>query len=305
MKKLILFITFIIVISSFNIYYLDDTLYNYYLDYFSSNKGEIINNNDYYKSSNFDNSFINNKFNIKNDDIVNNYNELLDMYFTIIYNDYENYIFNCNYDNCINDIEKLDNNKDFNSINQFVKVYSSYEKIYNSYSMNKRINVKVTKRYSEEEIKQINDKIDSIIKELKIDKEENVYDKIKLFHDYIANTNKYDSDRENNSSKYHSDKAIGTLFEGYSVCNGYADTMSIFLDKIGVSNIKVATDDHVWNAIYLNDKWYHIDLTWDDPINNLKKDMIIYDYFMITTDELLNKNDNEHSFDKEIYSFIN
>jgi transglutaminase/protease-like cytokinesis protein 3 len=227
------------------------------------------------------------------------------MYFTIIYNDYENYIFNCNYDNCINDIEKLDNNKDFNSINQFVKVYSSYEKIYNSYSMNKRINVKVTKRYSEEEIKQINDKIDSIIKELKIDKEENVYDKIKLFHDYIANTNKYDSDRENNSSKYHSDKAIGTLFEGYSVCNGYADTMSIFLDKIGVSNIKVATDDHVWNAIYLNDKWYHIDLTWDDPINNLKKDMIIYDYFMITTDELLNKNDNEHSFDKEIYSFIN
>ena len=81
--------------------------------------------------------------------------------------------------------------------------------------------------------------------------------------------------------------------------------MSIFLDKIGVSNIKVATDDHVWNAIYLNDKWYHIDLTWDDPINNLKKDMIIYDYFMITTDELLNKNDNEHSFDKEIYSFIN
>ncbi len=305
MKKLILFITFIIVISSFDIYYLDDTLYNYYLDYFSSNKGEIINNNDYYKSSNFDNSFINNKFNIKNDDIVNNYNELLDMYFTIIYNDYKNYIFNCNYDNCINDIEKLDNNKDFNSINQFVKVYSSYENIYNSYSMNKRINVKVTKRYSEEEIKQINDKIDSIIKELKIDKEENVYDKIKLFHDYIANTNKYDSDRENNSSKYHSDKAIGTLFEGYSVCNGYADTMSIFLDKIGVSNIKVATDDHVWNAIYLNDKWYHIDLTWDDPINNLKKDMIIYDYFMITTDELLNKNDNEHSFDKEIYSFIN
>ena len=81
--------------------------------------------------------------------------------------------------------------------------------------------------------------------------------------------------------------------------------MSLFLDKLNILNTRVATKDHVWNALYNNGKWLHIDLTWDDPVTSSNSNIIQYNYFMIDTDEL-NRIDNEgHNYNKEIYDFIN
>ena len=43
--------------------------------------------------------------------------------------------------------------------------------------------------------------------------------------------------------------------------------MSIYLNTLGIKNYKVASDTHVWNVAYINNKWLHIDLTWDDPVS--------------------------------------
>ena len=109
---------------------------------------------------------------------------------------------------------------------------------------------------------------------------------------------------DNGKSDYHSDTAIGTLFEGKSVCSGYTDAMSIFLDKLKIKNVRVTTDKHVWNGIYLNGKWYHLDLTWDDPIVSDGSNIIQYDYFLITSDELKTKDQTEHNYDSNQYNFI-
>ena len=110
---------------------------------------------------------------------------------------------------------------------------------------------------------------------------------------------------DNGKSNYHSNSAIGTLFEGKSVCSGYTDAMSLFLDKLKVKNVRIATDKHVWNGIYLDGNWYHLDLTWDDPVLSDNSNIIQYDYFMITTDELKKLDDDDHNFDTNTYSFIN
>ena len=162
----------------------------------------------------------------------------------------------------------------------------------------------IKNKYSEKEISIIDGEINRIIDELGINSTKSIKEKIRLFHDYIANNNVYDSDKENKNSSYHSDTAIGTLFEGYSICSGYTDTMALFLDKINLPNYKIATDDHTWNAVLINNKWYHIDLTWDDPIVNTGENIIQYDYFLITTDELKEKNDGEHLYNEAIYDFL-
>ena len=154
-------------------------------------------------------------------------------------------------------------------------------------------------------IEKIKNKMNEITLKLNINSYNDVNDKIKVFHDYIAETNKYDKDKEDGgNSIYHSDTAIGTLFEGESICSGYTDTLAIFLNMLSLDNTRISTNDHIWNVVNINNKWYHIDLTWDDPIVSAGKDVIIYDYFLITTDELKNKNDDEHNFNEEIYNFL-
>ena len=86
--------------------------------------------------------------------------------------------------------------------------------------------------------------------------------------------------------------------------DGYSDAMAFFLDKLGIENIKITNDEHVWNAVRINNTWYHIDLTWDDPIYKNGGNLTIHDYFMISTKELKDKNDGSHDFDEKIYDFI-
>lgn len=236
-----------------------------------------------------------------------NKNELLDIYYTILNNGWDNFSYYCDnsYINCLNDIESISkDNNIFSSINQLVHPYNSFKTIKSNYNSNGRIDVSIEKKYKDEDIKKIDNKINDIINELNINKYDNASDKIKVFHDYLANTNKYDTNKLNGNSKYSSDSAIGTLFEGYSICSGYTDTMAIFLDKINIENIRLANNEHTWNAAIINNEWKHIDLTWDDPITSTKEDVIIYDYFLISTDELKKKNENEHFYSINIYDFI-
>ena len=78
--------------------------------------------------------------------------------------------------------------------------------------------------------------------------------------------------------------------------------MSIFLNKLGIINYKISNDEHIWNLAYINNKWVHIDLTWDDPVT--ENDINRTDYFMIDTKTLQNL-DSEHDFDTNIFTEAN
>ena len=73
--------------------------------------------------------------------------------------------------------------------------------------------------------------------------------------------------------------------------------MAIFLSHLEIPNIKVSTDTHVWNAVYLDNNWYHIDVTNDDIGNNIS-----YEFFMLDSEDI--HYDENHNYSKIIYSFF-
>lgn len=242
--------------------------------------------------------------------LPNNKKELIDVLYTILNNGWDNFTFYCgtNYTNCIDDIETISRNTDFLSIlNNFVHPFNSYNVIYTNYNNFGRITIKVDKNYHEHEIELLEKKVDEIYNKL-IKDNMSVREKILAIHDYIINSTSYDSKRaEAITSKdpnfipvYQSHKAIGPLIQNMAICGGYSDAMSLFLIKMNIPNYKISNDDHIWNFVYLEDSWYHLDLTWDDPVLNTGENLLIYDYFLIPTKKLFSLKNN-HEFEESIF----
>ena len=77
--------------------------------------------------------------------------------------------------------------------------------------------------------------------------------------------------------------------------------MMLFLEKFDIKSIRVSSENHIWNYVYLDDEWLHLDLTWDDPISNNNDDILDDTYFLISNDELEEIKSEEHYFDIEVY----
>ena len=65
---------------------------------------------------------------------------------------------------------------------------------------------------------------------------------------------------------------------------------------MNVKSFKISSDDHVWNAVFINNNWYHLDLTWDDPVSKDGKDYLEHNYFLIDTKQLLSIEKTQHQF---------
>ena len=94
------------------------------------------------------------------------------------------------------------------------------------------------------------------------------------------------------------------MIEGYGLCGGYTDAMALFLDYYNIPNFKVITENHVWNVVKINDKWYHLDLTWDDPVASSGKDVLEHTFFLITTKKLEGIEKQQHIYDKAVFKEV-
>ena len=134
------------------------------------------------------------------------------------------------------------------------------------------------------------------------DSSKNVRENIKIFHDYIVKNTEYDSEyKPDVSTDDTSSNAYGVLIKGKGICSGYADAMSLFLEKMHVNNFRISSQTHEWNAVYVEGAWYHIDATWDDPTNANDPNYVSDKFFMLTHDDLKELTDVEHNFNETIY----
>ena len=205
------------------------------------------------------------------------------------------------YTNCTKDLNEIANDeKKLSLINNFVHPFNSFKTISFTYNDQGRFSLIIEHIYTEEEITKINYIVDNKIKELIIDTMTNE-EKVKIIHDYIIDNTTYDTLKTENihDDTYKSNTAYGVLIQGYGICSGYSDAISIFLNKLNIKNYKISNDTHIWNLVYLNGVWSHLDATWDDPISKFNENRDTY--FLINYDELVNLDDNTHSFDKTIY----
>lgn len=263
-----------------------------------NNKVVSIEKNKYYRNYNFDFVQVTNNFSPQNRQ------DILNIFYTAINSGQENFTFYCpkEYTNCIQEIRSIANNQTLLShINNFVHPYNGFKHIETKYDSLGKITITVEKSYTEEEIIEIEDYINNIIKKI-IRPYDNTENQIKAIHDYIINNSKYDSDRsDHNIIKYKSDIAYGPLLEGYGICGGYTDAMELFLERLNIKSYKISSEDHVWNAVNINNNWHHLDLTWDDPITTNNTDILEHNFFLIGTTELIEKEKEQHIFDQTIY----
>lgn len=298
MKKTL--ILFLILALFFTCLIYNEQIINYLVNTFSDfrKNSSVIKNNIYAGNNNYEYVQLTNDFSPKNK------NDIINIYYTVINSGMDNFIFYCpsEYKNCIKDVDYISNNQILlSNINNFVPVYNSFKSIDTEFDSLGKVNISITHNYTKEQIDTVEEKINNIYKEI-ITEDMNLEKKIKTIHDYIINNTKYDIERSDSKiTKYYSDIAYGALIENYAICGGYADSMKLFLDKLNIPNYKISSENHIWNLVKIDNNWYHLDLTWDDPVTSTGEDVLEYDYFLITTEELEKIETDQHIFDKSIY----
>ena len=302
--KKILKLTFsviIVVIIGFliydNYYVLTNKIEYFYVKYFQQNIRQTLVDNAYRKKENYEYVKIN------EDTLIKNKEDAKNAIYTFLDAGWNEYTVSCDPDylNCIDDFKSMvENNTYLTDLSNFVHPFNTFNKVNTTFTETGKITLKKDNRYTEEQINKINKKINEIY-DKNYDANKSIRENIKTFHDYIINNTKYDTNNTTGLSDINSSTSYGVLFDGIGICSGYADAMSLFLDKMNVKNYRISSDTHVWNLVYVDGAWLHLDLTWDDPITADGSNMLSDKYFLITTNQLKDNLDSEHNFDDNIY----
>lgn len=109
------------------------------------------------------------------------------------------------------------------------------------------------------------------------------YEYALFFHDYIAANYDYDTD-------YAVRDVYHFLKEGKGVCQAYTYTYAYLLESVGIETTFASSDEmnHIWNVVKIDGKWFHVDVTWDDPIGNAAG-VVDHMYFMLSDSAIYNK----------------
>ena len=115
------------------------------------------------------------------------------------------------------------------------------------------------------------EKIEAIRKQIIHNKPGNDHEDIKMVHDYLVENIEYDTSlQEKNIYNIY-----GALINGKCVCEGYARAFKYLLDGLGIESTMVIgkginssgqSENHAWNYVKLENNWYAVDCTWDDPV---------------------------------------
>lgn len=137
-------------------------------------------------------------------------------------------------------------------------------------------------------------------------------------HDYIITHTRYDVENFNkNTLPDESHLPYGVLVNGTAVCDGYARTFQILLHAVGIESKMVVgnldsldgslpgltTDNkeikwkHAWNIVKIDNKYYQVDVTADDPVTTDGTNLLDHTYFNISDKQLA----VDHKWDRQAY----
>ncbi len=100
-------------------------------------------------------------------------------------------------------------------------------------------------------------------------------------HDYITKNMRYRYEYQVENYKStempysNARTAYDFLIYGEGVCESYTRAYKAILDRLGVPCVCVVgaytvtntqTEEHIWNYVQINNKWYGVDVTMDDPV---------------------------------------
>lgn len=114
-----------------------------------------------------------------------------------------------------------------------------------------------------------------------------------FYHDYICKNFTYDTD-------YKIYDPYNLLKEKKGVCQAYALLYMELLRHFGIETEYVSSDimTHGWNVVKIDGKWYHVDVTWDDPLPDVPGSAH-HSYFLLSDDAISRKGHRLWSFSGE------
>ena len=234
----------------------------------------------------------------------NNKDDLINIYYTIINSGNTRGSFYCprSYNDCLKDVRSISRDSELLShVNNYVHPFNSFRYITTRYNNMRKVTIELAHNYTEDQITKINAEVNRIEAKL-INDEMTKEQKIRAVHDHIINNSRYDQGRANQDDfTYRSDLAYGPLFQGKGICSGFSDAMAIFLNRWNIPNFRVASANHIWNLVYVNNNWYHLDVTWNNPVMPDGSDVLDHTFFLITNTRLQEIDTNQHDFPKDIY----
>ena len=138
---------------------------------------------------------------------------------------------------------------------------------------------------------EVDSKVKEVISEIITDDMIDV-EKIFAVNKWICLNCYYDYDTYNNTENRDDDSnyAYGMLFKGKAVCGGYAEAFQEFMHELGIECRAVVGWIHEWNQVKLDDGWYWIDCTWNDP---KRPGMFTCNYFLRTGQRVEDEERNE------------
>lgn len=167
-------------------------------------------------------------------------------------------------------------------------ILDSYLYTIRSWGSRSTIAMEARYRESPEETAVVDNAVKRALEEI-IEPGMNDHEKTKAVHDWIVANVEYDQ-----SLKRYT--AYNAVSSGYAVCQGYSLLGYKMLKEAGIPVLiadgSVNTGEHAWNMVQLDGSWYHLDLTWDDPIRSGEDDggagrsAIRYSYYLKTDEEL-------------------
>ena len=163
------------------------------------------------------------------------------------------------------------------------------------------LNVKYNNTYEEAKplIEEFNAKADEIISEVITDDMTELQKALKL-HDYLVLNTVYDTKGELEDLNGGA-SAYDILVCGNGICQGYAQAYNVLLERAGMDSLMVVSYPmkHAWNLVSVDDEWYHVDVTWDDPVPD-SPGLVNHKYFLLSDEEIQKKTDvryEHHSWD--------
>ena len=135
---------------------------------------------------------------------------------------------------------------------------------------NKLITARITMTYhsSQAQEAELDQAVDAFL--ATVDTAASDYQQIKTVYDYICANVTYDYDNLNDDNYNLKYTAYAAMINGTAVCQGYAVLFYRLALELGIDARLIAgsskgdgNQDHGWNIVCLNGKYYNLDATWD------------------------------------------
>lgn len=150
--------------------------------------------------------------------------------------------------------------------------------------------------------------VDQIVEQTQND---SVVEKARRIHNWLVSSVSYEESEENKNRF----EIYGALHDQRAVCEGYARSFKYLMEKVGVPCVLVSgtgtnsegqSESHAWNYMQVNNEWYAVDVTWDDPVvvgGGTPGTNTLYRYFLKGSEELYKDHKEENIISENSMSF--